>query len=408
MKEARLYQAVEEGRLEDMFSNIGEPKWEKQPRKTVVKEIDRDDTVPGQRKASPMRIGRWCDEAARRGQDGELSDIVSSGEEGEEEPEVKVKVRQSAVQPDVQKWGLCMEELVRSNVMSRLPPIRLGCFSGTPEEFPGFMDGFDSLYGSEVITYDDRYAYLVQHTQGEPLSIVRSCRGMGSKERGYKEARRLLEARYGVPELVGRAYLNKLMDFPKMDRNNPKELDKFALTLVEVRNALEGGGYGLEFLENSTNLARLVDKLPYGLREAWRRFRGRYMEKGKTVRFEDLVKFVRREAVYSNDPLYSEEALGRTEFVRSAKPNAVKPKVMMIAPGRAVSENQGNQGESSDKAARTQAVAADCCPECGESHPPLECSVFRRRHPREKYTLLRESWRCFNCTKEGHMAGIVV
>ena len=66
-------------------------------------------------------------------------------------------------------------------------------------------------------------------------------------------------------------------------------LDRFSIFLASYKNALTGSPYSSKF-DQPRNIQRLVLKLPYNLREKWRRTANDIMElQSRPVDFSDLV-----------------------------------------------------------------------------------------------------------------------
>lgn len=86
--------------------------------------------------------------------------------------------------------------LVKQQTMSYLPSRDSPVFKGHPLTYRSFIRAFDHAVDSNTDGYEDKLYYLEQYTSGEPHKLVRSCEHM-SAERGYSEARRLLQKHYG-------------------------------------------------------------------------------------------------------------------------------------------------------------------------------------------------------------------
>ena len=275
-----------------------------------------------------------------------------------------------------------MAELAKNSVRSRLPTLQLKVFEGKVEDFPLFIQDFESWCGSEVISAGEKLAYLGQYTKGEPHDMIKACMYMGKTE-GYKRARYLLQQRYGQPERVGQAYIDRLLSFKAIERNNSKDLDKFSMLLEEVKSALQGCSYGMEALKTPGTLGKMLGKLPFGLRDRWRRYRLGEKERGREVGFDEFVGFVGREALSSNDPLYSEEIL---------RAQQQQPK----------SERQSEQNQN--PRARVMAVCDRLvCSDCDGDHHIRECPTFTGRPVRGRLWRAREVRLCFRCLEPGHM-----
>ena len=81
-------------------------------------------------------------------------------------------------------------------------------------------------------------------------------------------------------------------------------LDRFSIFLASCKNALTGSPYSSKF-DQPRNIQRLVLKLPYNLREKWRRTANDIMElQSRPVDFSDLVALFDREASIVTNPVF--------------------------------------------------------------------------------------------------------
>ena len=87
-----------------------------------------------------------------------------------------------------------------------------------------------------------------------------------------------------------------------------KGLDDFAIFLQECLYAVTCVD-AAKVLDYSDNLKNLVMKLPYTIQERWRNTAYDMKTSRKTITFETLVQFVRKEAKKANDPIYGREVL---------------------------------------------------------------------------------------------------
>ena len=80
------------------------------------------------------------------------------------------------------------------------PPI----FSGDPFEYPAFITAFDSIISANVSLDRDRLFFLDKYTKDKANEVVKGYLAMSS-DSAYKEARKLLDHRFGNPVNVAEA-----------------------------------------------------------------------------------------------------------------------------------------------------------------------------------------------------------
>ena len=88
----------------------------------------------------------------------------------------------------------------------------------------------------------------------------------------------------------------RIMEMLAINQNKGKLLSRFSVYLASCKNAMKGSQYSSKF-DQPDNIQKLIYKLPYNMRERWRRVVDDIMElQGRPVKFDDLVSFIDREA----------------------------------------------------------------------------------------------------------------
>ena len=91
------------------------------------------------------------------------------------------------------------------------PPI----FSGDPFEYPAFITAFDFIISANVSLDRDRLFFLDKYTKDKANEVVKGYLAMSS-DSAYKEARKLLDHRFGNPVNVAEAYKSSLRKWPQI------------------------------------------------------------------------------------------------------------------------------------------------------------------------------------------------
>lgn len=124
--------------------------------------------------------------------------------------------------------------LVRQQNQYYLPKRDLPVFQGDPLTYKSVIRAFDHVIDSKAESSGDKLYYLEQFTGGEPQELVYSCEHM-APDRGYKEARALLQKRYG--DELKTAYIDKALKWPQIRSEDRKALNTYTLFLISCRNA---------------------------------------------------------------------------------------------------------------------------------------------------------------------------
>ena len=176
-------------------------------------------------------------------------------------------------------------------------------FDGNPMGYRTFISAFESLVEAGTFSCTDRLYYLEQFTAGDVKELVRSCHHLPLDE-GYYQARWLQKKKFGDEYRVASAYETKALDWPNIKPEDGAALNRFSIFLASCRNALASSRYISNF-DQAGNIQKLVFKLPYSLRERWRRTANDVMEfQARPVEISDFVAFVNREVRIITNPVF--------------------------------------------------------------------------------------------------------
>ena len=76
-------------------------------------------------------------------------------------------------------------------------------------------------------------------------------------DEGYREARRLLKARYGQNYKIASAYVTRVTNGPPIRHEDGQALQKFSILLTSCKNTLRQVGY-LNKIENPDSMQRVI------------------------------------------------------------------------------------------------------------------------------------------------------
>lgn len=301
------------------------------------------------------------------------------------------------------------EYLVKNHKATLLPELTIPTFKGDPLEYKSFIRSIE--HGVEDRTGDsrDRLQFLLQYTSGQPHELVKSCIHMESSA-GYAKAKEMLKEFYGDDYKIAEAYIKEALDWQTIKSEDGAALQSFALFLTGCCNTMTDISY-MEDLDNTANIKALANKLPYKLKEAWRKSACDQQEKTKKrVKFKDFVEFVNKQVRYLLHPLYGNiQETTRPKQPVQQKSNLkyaeiLKPKKVFTA--AIVSSQTENNKQTTPKA---QNVLVDAnskpCVYCkGEQHSLTVCRKLKSKPHKEKIDFLRSKGLCFACLKHGHMS----
>ena len=273
--------------------------------------------------------------------------------------------------------------LISSNLKALMPRQEIRKFKGEHTEYFLFIKTFDSLIGENLTSDTERLRYLQQYTEGQPRDIVQACMHLDSSE-GYRRARDMLDKRYGCKEQIATAYIDKILQWKEIGRDNIEALDEYAVTLFSCKNAVSCVPYGIAELNNPKTLRNILSKLPFSLQEKWRKIADDVMCKNKTVTFDDLVQFIEKEARIAKNPLFGRHLFSNKNMNRM---------------------NAQNSQSSGKVAVNTINMKKELeCWYCQGSHIIDKCESLRNKNHEEKITIIKELRLCFRCLRKGHVS----
>ena len=186
----------------------------------------------------------------------------------------------------------------------------------------------------------------------------------------YKDALKTLERKFGQPQAVVSAHLDKLS------------------SLVGVFKSLSDDSD----LKSASLLNTAVQKLPPNLKESWSLFTvKKHWVKPTLLDFNDWLK----EKAEAHDLTKQTSSKARTEDNTNS---VVKTKVA----SRTFATNTQTKG--TQRPASTSATpATPPCIVCKGNHRIWECRVFKEKSPTQRAKLVSEAKLCFSCLREKHM-----
>ena len=150
---------------------------------------------------------------------------------------------------------------------------------------------------SALIQKTNTSYYLLHYTEGEAKQLVFSCHEPSSAENSFKQAKKLLENRYGNEYVLAQKYLYKLSNWQPIKSEDPTELKNFASFLTTCLNMMNKMS-ALSQLNSWRDLQEIMLKLPFDLQKTFRSLASKQISANKPVDFKLFVDFVN---LYANE-----------------------------------------------------------------------------------------------------------
>lgn len=149
----------------------------------------------------------------------------------------------------------------------------------------------------------------------------------------------------------------------------------------------------LNQLNSPVEIMKIIGKLPYRMKEGWRRFTLGLKEKNKPVLFADLCKFVQRESDLLNQPIFGKIAdpkdYRKEENQKKTNSNHRKKIFATSIVKDSFSQSSNNQ-----------------CIVCKKTNHQIKtCFFFKRKNYDEKIKFIKDNKICFGClSSTSHMS----
>ena len=126
----------------------------------------------------------------------------------------------SAPAPSIADNASLIRELadaITSKKNDHLPDWKLAQYNGDPLQWHEWHGQFKSAMDSQLLTNDDKLTYLKTLVTGKAKNAIAEFAYCGLM---YKDALRTLELKFGQPQAVVIAHLDKLSNFPPLKMHN--------------------------------------------------------------------------------------------------------------------------------------------------------------------------------------------
>jgi len=293
------------------------------------------------------------------------------------EDDVKAKLKAPKTTPDA---NLKQEELIS---LINLPKVEIESFNGDPLKFHNFFAIFDEHIHSQRCDSSSKLARLIQYTCGSARDAIRNCSLVGGNE-GYCQAREILATRFGDDHLIFDRIVKSIRSSkPVRTGDDLLSLSDELTNCIAIMNKMGK----LAEVDNQIFIVDVANRLPNYIRNRWKRHALEFKEENRSYPgLGEFQKFVKREAINANDPVYG--GMGSSGKMSNAK-----------------SSNSTflTHVETTRTSKRPQWSRQYPCKACGEAHRLFDCSTFREMKPHERLKFVKDCKLCENCLMSNHL-----
>ena len=272
---------------------------------------------------------------------------------------------------------------------------------------------FLSLIERRCINPADRLFYLQKYISGKARSILEGSFYRKDDE-AYDQAWEALNARYGHPFVIQRAYKEKLNNWPKIGSRESVKMRQFSDFLTACSNAMPHIK-GFQVLNDSEENQKMLQKLTDWITSRWNcHVTKQLRETDEYPEFKEFADFMARKAETACNPVTSFHALKPTEEktfreVKHPKANAFTTNVKASDQSGTVTKTQNaveNSSKDSNGSKRINASSSSqssvSCICCGESHSIHKCQKLTNNSVEDKKRSIFDNKLCFGCLRKGH------
>ena len=269
-----------------------------------------------------------------------------------------------------------------------MPEGKLSEYNGDPLQWHEWFGQFKSAKDSQFLTDDVKLTFLKILVTGKAKSAIAEFAYCGAM---YKDALKTLERKFGQPQAVVSAHLDKLSFFPPIKTHNIDNIINYSATISSVVGVFKSLSYDSDRTSASL-LNTTAQKLPPNLKESWSLFTvKKHWVKPSLLDFNDWLK----EKAEPHDLMKQTSSKARTEDNSNS---VVKTKVA----SRTFAANTQTKG-TQRPASKSATPPTPRCMVCKGNHSIWECRVFEEESPTQRAKKVAEGKLCFSCLRERHM-----
>ena len=278
--------------------------------------------------------------------------------------------------------------LLASTKKDHLPEWNLAQYSGDPMQWHEWFGQFKSAIDSAPLTDDVKLTYLKTLVTGKAKTAIAEFAYCGAM---YKDALKTLERKFGQPQAVVSAYLDKLAAFPPVKMHNSESIIGYAAMICSLVGVFRSLNY-LQDLCSASLLGQALQKLPPNMKEAWSMHTvKRTLDRPTLIDFNEWLK----DKAEAHERMKSSSSKPKAETLENGNVIKTKTASKTFAATASSTQQTGFSKTKPDK-------PASKCVVCTEKHPLWKCPTFRKKTPTERAKLVAQNKLCFSCFQPDH------
>ena len=282
-----------------------------------------------------------------------------------------------------------ISDLAQLSTISRrdpLPEWKLESYDGNPLQWHEWFGQFRSAVDSAPLSADVKLTYLKTLVTGKAKTAIANFAYCGSM---YQEALRTLERKFGQPQAVVGAYLEKLSNYPAVKMHSSDSIVSYASVITSLVSVFQSLSYEAD-LKSASLLNLAVSKLPPNMKEGWS--------------LHTVKRNLLRPTLLDFNTWLQEKAEAH-ERMRTISKNASAEEQPSVGSKKTTSKVFASTTErrKTTKVSTSQEPRKSViCLVCKANHPLWRCTVFKEKTPTQRAKLVAENQLCFSCFQANH------
>ena len=268
-----------------------------------------------------------------------------------------------------------------------LPKWKLAQYNGDPLQWHEWYGQFKSAIDSQSLTDDVKLTYLKTLVTGKAKIAIAEFAYCGLM---YKDALRTLEGKFGQPQAVVSAHLDKLSNFPPLKMHNSDNIINYSAAISSLVGVFKSLSYDAD-LKSASLLNQAVQKLPPNMKESWSLFTVKKHWVRPTLRdFNDWLK----EMAEAHDLM--------KQSATKARPEDNSTSVTKTKTTSKVFASNSQQRETKKQMPSLSTNTYSRCIVFKGNHRLWECRVFKEKTPTQRAKLVADNKLCFSCLRDNY------
>ena len=151
------------------------------------------------------------------------------------------------------------------------------------------MNNFEELVEVKCVSNSEKFAYLQKYKSGNEREIVDTYKSLASAV-AFTSAKTSLKREYDDEQKLFNYYTKVIHDLPLLSYDDIDGIRNFSTYLSRCKNCMESSSTG-NLLDSPQHVKIIFKKLPYKMRDRFRRLAYDIQSSNRLIAFETILLF---------------------------------------------------------------------------------------------------------------------